>query len=103
MTKFNLYVGLNDKTTKRQEISTIEAYKLITNIIVANDVDGFTILEANGYYVHEDKSISIEKSLKIEMMFIDLEVVQNIIKDIKKASKQESITLQTEKIKSELV
>jgi len=38
MTKFNLYVGLNDKTTKKQEISTIEAYKLITNIIVANDM-----------------------------------------------------------------
>ena len=35
MTKFNLYVGLNDKTTKRQEISTIEAYKLITNKINA--------------------------------------------------------------------
>ena len=39
--------GLNDKDTKTQEISTIEAYKLITNIIVANDVEGFTILEAN--------------------------------------------------------
>ena len=37
------------------------------------------------------------------MMFIDLEVVQNIIKDIKKALNQESIILQTEKIKSELV
>ena len=64
MNKFNLYVGLNDKDTKTQEISTIEAYKLITNIIVANDVDGFTILEANGYYVHEDKTISIEKKPK---------------------------------------
>ncbi len=41
MIKFNLYVGLNDKNTKRQEISTLEAYKLITNIIVANDVEGF--------------------------------------------------------------
>lgn len=39
--------GLNDKDTKTQEISTLEAYKLITNIIVANDVEGFTILEAN--------------------------------------------------------
>ena len=103
MIKFNLYGGLNDKNTKRQEISTLEAYKLITNIIVANDVEGFTILECNGYYVHEDKSISIEKSLKIEMMFINSEVVQNIIKNIKIALNQESIILQTENIKSELV
>jgi len=36
-------------------------------------------------------------------MFIDLEVVQNIIKDIKKILNQESVILQTEKIKSELV
>ena len=103
MNKFNLYVGLNDKDTKKQEIATLEAYKVVTNIIASNDVTGFTIYEANGYYVHDDKSISIEKSLKIEMMFIELEVIQNIIKDIKKALNQESIILQTEKIKSELV
>ena len=103
MNKFNLYVGLNDKDTKKQEIATLEAYKVVTNIIASNDVTGFTIYEANGYYVHDDKSISIEKSLKIEMMFIELDVIQNIIKDIKKALNQESIILQTEKIKSELV
>lgn len=103
MNKFNLYVGLNDKDTKKQEIATLEAYKVVTNIIASNDVTGFTIYEANGYYVHDDKSISIEKSLKIEMMFIELDVIQNIIKDIKSALNQESIILQTEKIKSELV
>ena len=37
------------------------------------------------------------------MMFIELDTIQNIIKDIKKALNQESIILQTEKIKSELV
>ena len=47
MQKYVLYVGLNDKKTKIQEISTLEAYKIITNVIVANQVDGFTILEAN--------------------------------------------------------
>ena len=31
--KFTLYLGLNDKDTKRQEVSTIEAYKIITNIL----------------------------------------------------------------------
>lgn len=28
-TKFNLYIGLNDKDSKVQEISTIDAYKII--------------------------------------------------------------------------
>lgn len=27
--KYTLYIGLNDKDTKKQEISTIEAYKLV--------------------------------------------------------------------------
>lgn len=47
MQKYVLYVGLNDKKTKIQEISTLQAYKIITNVIVANQVDGFTILEAS--------------------------------------------------------
>ena len=29
MEKFILYVGLNDKDTKRQEIATLEAYKVV--------------------------------------------------------------------------
>ena len=28
MEKFMLYVGLNDKDTKKQEIATLEAYKI---------------------------------------------------------------------------
>ena len=103
MQKYVLYVCLNDKKTKIQEISTLQAYKIITNVIVANKVDGFTILEANGYYVHSDKTISIEKSLKIEFLFIDIDVIKNIIKDLKRILNQESIILQTENITSELM
>ena len=103
MQKYVLYVGLNDKKTKIQEINTIQAYKLITNIIINYDIDGFTILEANGYYVHDDKSITIEKSLKIEFLFTDIEIIKNIVKDIKKVLNQESVILQTENITSELI
>lgn len=103
MQKFSLYVGLNDRKTKMQEITTIQAYKLITNIVASHKVDGFTVLEASGYYRHEDNSISIEKSLKIEFLFIDMEVIRQIIKYLKMALNQESIILQTENIKSELI
>ena len=103
MQKFSLYVGLNDKTTKMQEITTIQAYKLITNIVASHKVDGFTVLEASGYYRHEDNSISIEKSLKIEFLFIDMEVIKQIIKDLKIALNQESIILQKENVSSEMI
>lgn len=95
--------GLNDKVTKKQEIATLEAYKVVTNIIASYEVTGFTIYETSGYYIHQDKSVSIEKSLKIEIMFVELETIKAIIEQLKKVLNQESIILQTEKIKSELV
>ena len=29
LTKYNLYIGLNDKDSKQQEISTLDAYKIV--------------------------------------------------------------------------
>lgn len=40
--KYTLYLGLNDKDSKQQEISTIEAYKVVSNLI-SKDFDGGTI------------------------------------------------------------
>lgn len=33
--KFTIYLGLNDQTTKRQEIETVNAYKIVSNMIAA--------------------------------------------------------------------
>lgn len=63
MEKFILYVGLNDKDTKTQKISTLEAYKIVNNIIMKY-TDGATIYEANGLYKHEDGTVVIEKTLR---------------------------------------
>lgn len=51
ITKFTLFVGLNDKESKQQEISTVDAYKIISNMITAR-FDGGTISEATGIYKH---------------------------------------------------
>lgn len=42
MLKFTLYVGLNDKDSKKQEISTLEAYKIINKLLL-NYTSGATI------------------------------------------------------------
>ncbi len=34
----NLYIGLNDKDTKVQKIDTIEAYKIVYNILLNNGI-----------------------------------------------------------------
>ena len=45
MLKITLYVGLNDKETKKQEIETIEAFKIVSNLITTL-TNGGTIYSA---------------------------------------------------------
>lgn len=102
MVKFTLLVGLNDKDSKIQKIGTLEAYKIINNIILQY-TDGATIYEASGIYKHDDGTVVVEKSLRIELLFIDRAVVNEIIEQLKIILNQESIVLTTENIQSELV
>lgn len=101
MKKFTLYLGLNDKDTKIQKISTLEAYKIAMNILTKY-TDGGTIFEADGFYKHEDGTISIEKTLRIEILFIERETAQNIVNVLKAIFNQESIAVQEEDINSKL-
>lgn len=102
MEKFTLYLGLNDKDTKTQQISTVEAYKVVSNLI-AEDFNGGTIYEAHGIYKHESGEIVEEKTLRIELLFTTLEKVKTLVGILKKAFNQESVAVQREQITSELM
>lgn len=102
MNKFTLYLGLNDKDKKVQLINTIEAYKICNNILM-HYTDGATIFEANGIYKHDNGEFTIEKTLRIELLFIDKKTVVDIVEDLKKAFNQESIAVQNELVNSELI
>lgn len=101
--KYTLYVGLNDKNTKIQEITTIDAYKIIVNVCKNSGLDGFTLTEATGFYVHDNGDIITEKSIKIEILFADDKTINNITKQLKVILNQESIVKQVEEVTSELV
>lgn len=102
MEKFTLYLGLNDKDKKVQLISTLEAYKVCMNVL-KNYTDGATIFEANGLYKHDNGEFVIEKTLRIELLFINKKGVIEIVEELKKIFNQESIAVQEEKITSELM
>lgn len=102
MEKFTLYLGLNDKDTKTQKINTLEAYKIVTNLLAA-DFGGGTIYEARGIYKHDDGTIVIETTLRIEILFATRAQVLGLIATLKKLFNQESIALQTETIDSTLI
>jgi len=99
--KHTLYLGLNDKDTKTQKIGTIESYKITQNILT-EFCDGGTIFEAQGFYKHQNGTITLEKTLRIELLFIDDQTVKKICDILKTVFNQESIAIQSEVITSEL-
>ena len=99
--KFTLYMGLNDKDSKVQKISTLEAYKVVSNIIAA-EFGGGTIFEAQGIYKHDDGTVVFEKTLRIELLFAAKEKVKELVEQLKRMFNQESIAVQEESIDSDL-
>ncbi len=102
ISKITLYVGLNDKDSKQQEISTVNAYKVAANLASAM-FDGCTISEATGIYKHDDGTIVTENTLRIELLFVTLEQVKPYVAQLKSAFNQESIAVQYESIDSEIL
>ena len=99
MNKYTLYIGLNDKDTKRQHLDNIEASKIIQNILTEK-TGGGTIYNATGVYRHDDGTVIIENTLRVEIVAAALEAVREAITIIKTALNQESVILQTERIES---
>ena len=62
MLEHTLTIGMNDKDTKKQEMTVEHAKMLISSVI-----GDCTIKEgATGYYTHEDGTPVIEKSLEVK-------------------------------------
>lgn len=88
--KIILFCGLFDQNSKTQEISTLDAYKIASNLLT--DIIGFgTITEACGVYTHDDGTIVQEPTLRIEVSGIELEPMKRLAIALKQAFNQESI------------
>ena len=110
MKKYILSIGLNDKDLKVQKISTVEAYKVVENTLINQKIEGFTIYEAFGVYTHEDKTITKERTLRVEIYDFSEgkndEVLTRIlasVKILKQVLNQESIAFEVQKTDSELL
>ena len=103
MKKITLYVGLNDKDTKLQEVKTLDAYKMVSNLIGV----GCTITEGRGIYKHEDGTVVSEVSLIVEMLDFDNTLskgwVRSKVEQIKTLLNQESVAVQEQEVVSELI
>lgn len=98
-TSYKLLIGLNDKDSKRQEISTIDAYKTIQNI-----VGDCTIQESTGIYTHIDGTQVLEKTLQVQVIDFKGDMdIEPIVHILKKALNQEAIVVVTERIDSKMI
>jgi hypothetical protein len=86
MKKQILYVGLKDKDTKKQEISTRKAKNIIAKLC-----QDCTLSESVGVYTHRNGKQIKENSIKVELLFKSESEVKEIARNIKAILNQESI------------
>ena len=94
MTTINLYVGLNDKDTKRQELSNLEAKAEISAILFRYCPNGFTLQECQGMYKHDDGTVVCENTIKIILLNYFEGMEFEIIEDLKHKLNQECIAME---------
>lgn len=99
MKKCTIYLGLNDKITKKQEIETPAAIE-----ILARYLKDATITEATGFYTHDDGTFVVEKTLKIEKIDFPGEFdMERAAADLKQMFNQESVAFEFSEVDSQLV
>lgn len=101
--KYNLYIGLNDKDTKKQEISTEKSLDIITKTLAKQGITDLTKTEGLGIYTHEDGTKTVEKSIIITMFFVEEIQISRAIVDIKQLLNQEAVILEKQKVNSKMM
>ena len=89
---YKVFVGLNDRESKKQEIPTEDAMSLVS-FYLASHFDGATVYPAVGVYRHEDGTIVRESSLVIELVFVSEFMVESLVQHCQKTLNQESIMI----------
>ena len=94
MTTVNLYIGLNDKDTKRQELTNLDAKAEISTILFRYFPNGFTLQECQGMYRHDDGTVVCENTIKVILFDYNMGLVSDAVKDLKLKLNQECIAVE---------
>lgn len=91
---YQIALGLNDRETKVQKYSTIEAYKIVTNLICAR-FGGGSVFEGRGVYRHTDGSNAVvsETTLFIFISGAERSAIMAFCAELREMFNQESVML----------
>ncbi len=78
-TEYMVYFGLNDKTTGEQIVSKEEATKKIQAVFEKKGV-GYTVLDAYGAYLEEDKVVSNETVI-LDILMVSEEEMEEAVNE----------------------
>ena len=97
MIKTTLYIGLNDKDTKKQKIPREDAMAIIMGILNDHGIMGMTFFDARGMWKYDDGDTSEEETVMVEVL--GFPVPDEVIHILKKRLNQESIGVSREEVK----
>lgn len=98
--KYTLYIGLNDKNTYTQLLSTEDAANKVTDIALKY-VDGFTQLSGKGAYKDEKGIITHENCLIFEFYDTNEEQIKAIMDEVLQELNQKSILIEKQRVNYE--
>ena len=104
MKKLTLSIGLNDRHTHKQELTTETALQIIKDSIMISGFDGATIIPgAIGIFRHVDGTVVIENS--VQVVFYDAEPsdVKALASRLRAALDHESVAYEEQEIYSEFI
>lgn len=102
MKKITLSIGLFDKDTRKQEIATEEALRIIKDEVWV--LGGATIIPGCiGVYKHDDGQIVMEPSIQVIFYDLDPRDVKTCARYLRSALNQESIAYEEQQVYSEFL
>lgn len=89
-----LFVGMNDKDTRQENMPKEQQINKITSILVSfNAISGGTISEASGFYTMNDGTMTFEKTYRIELLNVSVDVARRACSDLAHVFNQESVLM----------
>ena len=100
MLKIDLFIGLNDKDSKKQETTLKGAKSIINSALIENGINYYTLIECQGCYMQEvEKTINCMMVINENLEGATIKKLKKAIKRIKNELNQESIMMKKESAK----
>ena len=102
MYKYNIYIGMFAKDTKKQELSNTDFLNKVRKVMRLKDINNYTIYRCKGHYQHEDNTTVCEPSINVEIIepenWSNYLYISNLKRMLRDSLNQESVLITKQEI-----